>query len=29
MAAIDVALGDVVVRDAGETASRGPKSRPS
>ena len=29
MAAIDEALGDVVVRDAGETASRGPKSRPS
>ena len=29
MTAIDEALGDVVVRDAGETASRGPKSRPS
>ena len=29
MAAIDEALGDVVVRDAGETAARGPKSRPS
>jgi len=29
MARIDEALGDVVVRDAGETAARGPKSRPS
>jgi aryl-alcohol dehydrogenase-like predicted oxidoreductase len=29
MAAIDEALGDVVVRDAGETAERAPKSRPS
>lgn len=29
MAAIDEALGDVVVNDPGETAERGPKSRPS
>jgi len=29
MAAIDTALADVVVRDAGETAERAPKSRPS
>jgi len=29
MAAIDEALGDVVVRDAAETAERAPKSRPS
>jgi aryl-alcohol dehydrogenase-like predicted oxidoreductase len=29
MAAIDEALGDVVVSDPGETAERGPKTRPS
>jgi aryl-alcohol dehydrogenase-like predicted oxidoreductase len=29
MDAIDEALGEVVVRDAGETAARAPKSRPS
>jgi len=29
MAAIDEALGDVVVSDPAETAERGPKSRPS
>jgi aryl-alcohol dehydrogenase-like predicted oxidoreductase len=29
MVAIDEALGDVVISDAGQTAERGPKVRPS